>query len=67
MVRAKRNSLKQTADSRPYCRNNEEAMPHFHSVLNRTDVVFMSLDIEGRRSTGNSIIDEIGVSILDTC
>jgi hypothetical protein len=55
-----------TADSRLYCRNNEEAIPHFHSVLNLTDVVFMSFDIEGRRTTGNSRIDEIGVSIFDT-
>ena len=66
MGRARRSSLKRTADSRLYWRNNEEAIPHFHSLLNLTDVVFISLDIEGRCTIGNSRLDEIGVAILDT-
>jgi hypothetical protein len=66
MARAKRSSLKQIAEFRLYCRNNEEAIPHFHSVLNLTDVVFTSLDIEGRRTTSNSRIGKFWVSILDT-
>ncbi len=66
MARAKRSSLKQTAESRIYWRNDKEAISHFHSLLNQRDVIFISFHLEGRGDIGNSRIDEIGISILDT-
>ncbi len=66
MARAKRSSFKQTADTRLYCRTANDAIPHLHSLLNQKDLIFISLDIEGRRTVGNSRIDEIGIAILDT-